>query len=48
MIKVGVPYALVGRNQLFIKTQGVEYTERQAVMVKLGKINHRPAALHLA
>ena len=48
MIKVGIPYALVGRNQFFIEPQGIENAERQTVMVKLGKIDHSPAALYRA
>ena len=47
MIEVAFRYGLIGGNQFFVETQGVEYAERQAVIFKLDKIDDCQAVFDL-
>ena len=47
MVEVAFRYGLIGGNQFFVETQGVEYAERQAVIFKLDKIDDCQAVFDL-
>lgn len=47
MEEVAFRYCLIGGNEFFVETQCIEYTERQAVIFKLDKIDDCQAVFDL-